>query len=111
MATSVPRSYSRNVQPGEIRNSAVGQNCVIQRCGPAECFAIGSTLDVILEGLALLDGAELEAEAQLRTQVDVGRAELVAGDELVFPDGRFQRVQHPAHVAVADKALLLGLEL
>src|SRR6056297_150585 len=110
MPASVPRRHSCNVQPNGIRNSATSQNCVVQGLGPAERFAIGGALDVILEGLALLDGTELEAEAQLRAQVDVGGAEVVAGDELVLPDGLFQRVEYPAHVAVADEALLLGLE-
>src|SRR5579872_5145265 len=80
---------------------------VVDFLRPDRSRAGGEAAGVVDEGGTLLDHAELQAEAELGAEIDVGGGERGTGDVGAFGDGGFKGVQNEGQVAVAGHAFFL----
>src|SRR4029077_20869109 len=78
---------------------------IVKRFGAQKCRTVSEPLPILLEGRTFFDRSEHQPEADLRTDVEIGRGKALA-DEIWAPPHRvFQRLQDETDIAVTHHAL------
>ncbi len=71
------------------------------------CRPGGDLLDIVDEGLAFFDGAELQAPADMRSDIDISGGKLIAGHEGFGRHSLFERVHDSCKAAITDHPAFL----